>query len=606
MIDVDSLSKEERRLLLKKLLPQAVKDLSEDDEAASHWRDVEFDLEQLIPEIGDEYQQYFGEIVTTHKNRQGTPGHPKSFLAYITIPEAKLLRSLGLGYSYNPETDKWEQHLSRDGIPSFQGGDGGRSGSSSSGSSSSGSSSSGGGGGGGGGWGNSSGFGSGSLSGGYFGGNLSGIGSSTSIGISSGGGWGNNSGFGSESLSGGYFGGNLSGINTGGVNGGSSSINYNIPPAQEHKWNPDKLTFDTVTTHSWAETNRGMAISSVTQAPGLFGNSVSLTYTDNYQTVYGGALAAGLHGLGMTVLGALTATSMISAAAAVVLGAPVAAIAPMAKALALQGVISQEVSSALQAVGRVAAFFQGTINNMQALDGIMAAREYGAISPVATALLGAAILGSQYNIMSSLRNDMESLGYAPTVGDLDAFGFSRNADGTESLGGWVVTLDSLTDDEIASFIAFVNRPSKIRTDFDSFEWMAGGILLNNYMAGGNMFHSFADVGLNWLAAVGEKISMNKFVEASLMGEDIISNDFVFNQMEAHQKSSGTRGKTLDRYTGVPLVDLAKWSPTGMKTGTFSDTKGTFYYTGTLSQNSTVYFKQDNYWFSNKGQVMGWA
>lgn len=122
---IHALNDEEKRLLIKELLPEEVKLLSEDDTTASHHHKVTYNLDTLIPQTDDTYHQYFGERVTVYKNRQGTPNHPKSFLCYITIPEAKLLRSLGLGYSLNTQSNEWEQHVSREGIPSFQGGDGG-------------------------------------------------------------------------------------------------------------------------------------------------------------------------------------------------------------------------------------------------------------------------------------------------------------------------------------------------------------------------------------------------------------------------------------------------------------------------------------------------
>ena len=70
-----------------------------------------------VEQYGEE--QCWGEIVTVPRNWQSSPEHPETFLAYITVAEAKLLRSLGLGYS---EIDgEYTQHYDNSKIPSFNG-----------------------------------------------------------------------------------------------------------------------------------------------------------------------------------------------------------------------------------------------------------------------------------------------------------------------------------------------------------------------------------------------------------------------------------------------------------------------------------------------------
>lgn len=77
------------------------------------------DIDALVAESPEEYIEYWGETVTVKRNWQSSPDHPKTFLAYITVAEAKMLRAMGLGYS---EIDgEYRQHYDKDGIPSFNG-----------------------------------------------------------------------------------------------------------------------------------------------------------------------------------------------------------------------------------------------------------------------------------------------------------------------------------------------------------------------------------------------------------------------------------------------------------------------------------------------------
>jgi len=82
------------------------------------------DIDLLIADKGtDEYVEYWGEEVTLKRNWQSDPEHPQTFLAYITVAEAKLLRSLGLGYSLIDH--EYRQHYDKNKIPSFNGDFGG-------------------------------------------------------------------------------------------------------------------------------------------------------------------------------------------------------------------------------------------------------------------------------------------------------------------------------------------------------------------------------------------------------------------------------------------------------------------------------------------------
>lgn len=79
------------------------------------------DIDKLVADKTPEYREYWGDTVVTKRNWQSSPDHPKTFLAYITIAEAKMLRSMGLGYSDIAGNGKYKQHHDKHGIPSFNG-----------------------------------------------------------------------------------------------------------------------------------------------------------------------------------------------------------------------------------------------------------------------------------------------------------------------------------------------------------------------------------------------------------------------------------------------------------------------------------------------------
>ena len=89
------------------------------DKGASNAPDNK-DIDTLIANKGTEdYIEYWGETIIAKRNWQSSPDHPKTFLAYITVAEAKMLRSMGLGYS--EINGKYQQHYDKDKIPSFNG-----------------------------------------------------------------------------------------------------------------------------------------------------------------------------------------------------------------------------------------------------------------------------------------------------------------------------------------------------------------------------------------------------------------------------------------------------------------------------------------------------
>jgi len=81
------------------------------DRGAAHSASVPESIDALIE--GDPIN------VTVPTMWQSAPDHPKTFLTYITVPEAKMLRSMGLGYSFI--NGRWKQHAHSSGIPSFNG-----------------------------------------------------------------------------------------------------------------------------------------------------------------------------------------------------------------------------------------------------------------------------------------------------------------------------------------------------------------------------------------------------------------------------------------------------------------------------------------------------
>lgn len=516
---IEGLTDEEKRLLLKKLLPEAVKLLSEDDATASHHTEVEFDIESLIPDIGDEYQQYFGDVVTIHKNRQGTQGHPKSFLCYITIPEAKLLRSLGLGYSLNPDTDKWEQHLSKDGIPSFQGGDGGASGGSSGGSS-------------GGGGGRGAGFsGADGLTGGVHG----------------------NKGF-SAARAGGYsFGMGLSSESSDDSSVDSTSLSWGDFKALEAQlgmtgygeqglgsdvtsqsvWgNATSFSFNAETMSFSAESSfsrTSNSLSATAYGTGTFGlDSFSYSTYDNplgsptssFTTGFLGSLLGTT--LSLSPQTSVTVGEIASAALAVALGSPIGALSPMAKAMEAQGLIGSSLSKGLQAAGLIGQFMGGMISSVQAYGAISQAKSMGAISNMQAAVLGAVSVYGMLNSMSSLQSGLSSLGFGDISVSMSEYGFSVNGDNLYIDGMLVTSLNynSVTSSYLR-YIASKNSYSYQDPEFDTFSKMAGSILLNNYLAGGTMWNPMNLVGGNYNNAVGISNSFSTFTQMTMLQNDYV-------------------------------------------------------------------------------------
>jgi len=262
---------------------------------------------------------------------------------------------------------------------------------------------------------------------------------------------------------------------------------------------------------------------------GLFNASVnvSISSNDGHSTdTYGfGTIASSLMDAGLPGSYAALGELAISIGTSVLLGAPVGAIAPVGKALGVLGVVDNKTSETIQAVGLVAGFFQGTISNARAAGFVSDAKSYGAITGVQAALMGGMLAYSQYNITTNLIGNMKSLGFSVSPADLAGWGYSSDGN-DEYINGSLVTLDSLKLSQMAGFVRYMGKPDSNRTDFDFGEWMAGGVLLNNYMAGGNIFSASASVGMNWLASAGKEIGLDSFSRHTLMQEDMIETNFV--------------------------------------------------------------------------------
>lgn len=241
-------------------------------------------------------------------------------------------------------------------------------------------------------------------------------------------------------------------------------------------------------------------------------------------TYSGGAISAGLTSVfGMSVQMSMTIESLSSVAIGILMGAPLTALAPMAKALEVQGAISHEVSKDIQAVGLVGSFMQGTISNMQALSSISTAKSYGAISGMQAAVLGGLTAYSQYNATMALSSNMTSLGFSPSISSMTDFGFSNGSDGDLYLGGVKVTASNYQSvtQEFVNWYVLNNKYDE--DEFDTFDKMAGGLYFNNYVAGGDMWNPMNIVGKNLLASVGDKLEYNNFAKRSILGSENLTN-----------------------------------------------------------------------------------
>lgn len=240
-------------------------------------------------------------------------------------------------------------------------------------------------------------------------------------------------------------------------------------------------------------------------------------YQKGASTVNGGTLSATLASLGLNIQSSITVENVATAAISIALGAPIAAIAPTAKALEVQGVIDAKTSKAIQAAGVVASFMQGAISGIQAFQGIADMKSVGAISDMQAAVLSALNAYSMYSSFTNMQDTLGSLGYTGTTVDMAEFGFSSDGDATyingEELTG--ENFNSVT----SSYIKYLN--SKYNQANTDFEKLAGSIFFNDYLAGGDMFEASISVGGNLLASVGKQINFSKFTQMTMLQNDYI-------------------------------------------------------------------------------------
>jgi len=503
-------------VIRRALLPKDVFDLVEDIGAKNAHKVVE-NINDYIPYNGTQWQQYFGEVVTIHKNRQSSPEHPKSFLCYITIQEAKYLRSLGLGYSL-AEDGEFHQHCGKHNIPSFQGGDGGGSGSGGDGGSGDG------GGGRGAGFGGTDGLTGGvhgdkgfsaARAGGYsFG--------MTSIDDSS-----SESGFDATSLSWGAFKAleaelGMSGYGANGLGSDVTSMSV---------WgNQTSFSFDSEIGTFGLESSFSRTSNFATNThygTGFLGlNEYSYSGyanplgspTNTYSAGFLGSLLGTVLGLSPSTIDSIDTAA--SVAMAIVFNSPLIALAPVARQMEQQGLIGAETSKALQGAALVGSFMSGMISSVQSIGAIGTAIDLGAISGMQAAVLGATMAYSTYNGFTNMQTGLASLGFTSNVSDMTSFGFSTDGNGNVYLNGIHVT-EANFNSSTSSFISWLlaRNQYNYNPEFDTFEKMAGSILLNNYLAGGDMWNPMNLIGGNYNNAVGIRSDLNWFAKISMMQED---------------------------------------------------------------------------------------
>ena len=346
-------------------------------------------------------------------------------------------------------------------------------------------------------------------------GGFSGGGGDGGLGAAGLGGYGSNSGQinGSIGAGGGFIGfdgdGNALGTNNGYVDGWASE-QYSFVNTQVN------------TTVSSNTTDSGTSFYGNVQGWGFLNDKTGFVSTDGSISVTGGALSAGLMSLGLTAQTAITAGEFATAALSVVLGAPIGALAPMAKAMEAQGLISSETSKALQAAGLVGQFMSGVINSVQSFNAVMDAKNLGAISNMQAAVLGAVTAYSTYNSFTAMQQGLSSLGFSVNGAEMSEFGFSVVGDSLYHNGRLVTTtnFNSVTSLYI-NYLVGKNSYSYQDPEFDTFEKMAGSILLNNYLAGGTMWNPMNLVHGNYNNAVGISNSFSTFTQMTMLQNDYV-------------------------------------------------------------------------------------
>jgi len=290
-------------------------------------------------------------------------------------------------------------------------------------------------------------------------------------------------------------------------------------------WASDKYSFVNTqvnTTISTNTTESGTSFYGDVQGWGFLNDKTGFVSTDGSISVTGGVLSAGLMSLGLTAQTAITVVEFATAALSVVLGSPIGALAPMAKAMEAQGLISSDVSKALQAAGLVGQFMSGMINSVQSFNSVMDAKSMGAISSMQAAVLGAVTAYSTYNSFTSMQQGLSSLGFTVNSAQMSEFGFSVVGDSLYHNGRLVTAtnFNNITSSYI-NYLVGKNSYSYQDPEFDTFSKMAGSILLNNYLAGGTMWNPMNLVGGNYNNAVGISNSFSTFTQMTMLQNDYV-------------------------------------------------------------------------------------
>jgi len=280
--------------------------------------------------------------------------------------------------------------------------------------------------------------------------------------------------------------------------------------------------------HMGIETHADGSTSYNYNPDGLMSDSITSNLASGSQ-LSGGVLASNLtSSLGLQANTSIAVEAVVDIAIAIAFKAPLSAIAPTAKALQAKGVIDEDTSKTLQAVGLVASFMKGTISTMQSASAVADAKSAGAINGMQAAIMGGLIGYSQYSSMQNFNAQMTSLGFAPSTVDMTDFGYTTNGEsGAVSLNGIEITEQNFNSTTNAFVMYVMNKNKSKFNSGDFFEMMAGGILFNSFMAGGNMFSPMNVIGSNLIASTTGKQDYSNFAKQTIQGSDVIENMFTF-------------------------------------------------------------------------------
>jgi len=316
--------------------------------------------------------------------------------------------------------------------------------------------------------------------------------------------------------------GNVIGIGS----GYNSSLNTSINPSTEYNMDED-LNVTSITTHNFENINGELAVTSYTDTLSAFDfkfDSLTTTFTTSGYTVTSGTIAAHAYAAGISSTTAHTIDAGLSLAAAIMLNSPIAALAPMAKAAHMQGLISEETSKAIQAAGLVGSLAKGALSTTQSISAVQSAYSMGAINAMQAAVLGAVMAYSMYDSFDNMQTSIASFGFSPSTTDMADFGFSvngsDNGNGDVYLRGEKVTTSNFNTVTNAFILWLIDKNRfDIDVEFDTFGKMAGSLLLNNYLAGGDLWNPMNLIGGNYNNAVGIRSDLNWFAKISMMQED---------------------------------------------------------------------------------------